>query len=215
MMVLYRLFAVVLIGGAGFNLANAAIILHDENLNGDLAPTPAITPDVDEPLQLFNLQVGQNQISGTMNLRAVTGIPFDIDAFAFRIPVNAFVDSILLETSKQIGGASFLRMSVSPGIQFNNSNIDDPPRPAILGGLGTAIDGSILATPVNASYLPLSSGEYSMSYDYTVIDDTPVLQENPFSWSMTFNVTAVPEPGTTLPLLATGAFWTCRRKRRH
>jgi len=75
---------------------------------------------------------------------------------------------------------------------FNNSNIDVPPLPPILGLVRTPIPG----TSTMPTFLPLNSGSYAFAYDFAVIEP-PILRENSFAWTASLNVeTIVPEPST-------------------
>ncbi len=196
---------------AAFTNATAAVVLYDESLSGDLAPQPSLTPDVDEPLMRFTLHAGENQVRGDMNLRAVTGIPFDVDAFSITIPDGLFLDSISFETTRTIGGADFLAMAVSTGLQFNNSNIDDPPRPPILGTLATPIPGAT-TNPQNPAIFPLGPGDYSVSFELAVLDG-PIQENNPFQWTAHLNTTSVPEPSAFAMFTLSALFAAVRRRR--
>jgi hypothetical protein len=120
--------------------ANAAVILHDEAIDGDLSPFAAITIDTSVPLTVFALSPGENQILGTMTLRALLSIPYDYDAFAFTVPIGSQLTSLSLETSKVSGDAAF----------------DDgaPPLPPVLGVATTGIPGSSIGTPPGRSAAP-------------------------------------------------------------
>lgn len=184
---------------ASANLGRADFVLYDESISGDLNPPASLPQDqnLGLPLVLLDLQAGTNLIRGTMTY----GGTLDIDAFAFRVASNQMVDRIEMDAVRISGDPTSVTMAVSTGVSFNNSNIDDPPRPPILGIVNTSIPGQGISVTF-PTFLPLNGGDYNMSFDQGVIGGNGT-GANSFSWTATFTVSAVPEPATT-PLVAMG-----------
>lgn len=179
--------------------ATAAVVLYDEAQDGDLAPAPSLIPDLGESLSQFVLQSGDNRIFGDMNLRAISSIPFDVDAFSVIVPDGLSLHSISIETTRSTGGADSLSMAVSTGSQFNNSNIDEFPLPPILGILATPIPG-VTTNSNNPSIFPLGPGTYAVSFDQAVISGS-IEEMNPFQWTASLNAVPIPEPSAITCLL--------------
>lgn len=175
----------------------ADVILHDESVNGDLTPFSASAPDVSQPLSLFSLQNGRNIIKGTMTFRGSPALATDIDAFAFTVPSGSQLFSIKFDASKTTGTALQFQMAFSTGVAYNYSNINNPSLPPILGFVQTPIPSVGLST-ITPSVLPLGQGNYNLSYDSGLLDSNGVLPLNPFDWTATLEITAVPEPSSVL-----------------
>ncbi len=171
------------------------VILYDESVSGDLAPQSAVNHDLDEPLSLFTLTPGVNHVLGTMSYRNGAGIVWDIDAFAITILAGYELTSLGFDAHRTLGKATSFTMAVSPGVVFNNSNIDDPPRPAILGVVTTQIPstGASVSFP---DFFPIAAGDYAISFDQGTLLDGE-FQSNPFAWNARLTLTAVPEPSMT------------------
>jgi len=186
--------AAVALAPAAANAAN-----YDESISGDLSGLPAVPTT-------WNLAAGANVLKGS------AGTSSDYDILSLTIPAGHQLDSLMLDAYQNQGYASFL------GLQTGST---------WTAGLGGSVDGEALLgwdlfdvgyvgtnrlpdIALNGDTIgpqftpPLGSGTYAM-----LLQDTG----STYNYQFTFNVSAVPEPGT-LSLAALGLIGIARLARR-
>lgn len=177
--------------------ANAAN--YDESISGDLSGIPA-APSV------WNLDVGANVLKGS------AGTSSDYDILSLTIPAGHRLDSLTLDAYQNQGYASFL------GLQTGST---------WTAGLGGSVDGEALlgwdlfdVGYVGTNRLPdiaLNGDTISPQFTPPLVSGTYtiLLQDtgSTFNYQFTFNVSAVPEPGTLI-LAALGLLGIGRLARR-
>lgn len=176
---------------------------YNESIDGDLSGTPA-TPTA------WTLDVGANVLTGRAGLVAGT-FDYDYDIVAVTIPAGRQLDSIELTNYENVDpfGFGFIGMQagspwldiVGPGVSgmflMGYTHIE----PVLEGG-------DVLSKMQEHSgeppfTIPLGPGTYSL-----LIQDI----EMAYDYTMTFNVSGVPEPSSAA-LLAIGVTVACRRRR--
>jgi hypothetical protein len=191
------------IGALALLVNVAAAANYNEGVNGDLSDNLA-SPTT------WILEGGNNSISGSAGVGDVRS---DYDLVTFTVPVGMQIDSVRLDSYANQGYASFLGLQATSAwttgfdfgvdgdtllgwVLFDNSYVGTNMLPQMgANGAGYASGGF---TP------PLGAGTYTMLLqDYAT----------PFSYGLTFAVSAVPEPAT-LSLAAVGLLgvWSQRRR---
>ena len=224
-MIVFRLFFVVVLAFSIPLSSQAEVVFnYSEAVHGELSG------DNQQPTQLGIFGIGRNIVTGRVTAIGDTDGGFNgtADIFAFEIAAGTLLSSIdLLSFSTVENSFSiFYAMSDSVEFPFSDFNINNtfelPDLSQILGGVvigvgevGTDIlprVASAHAIPVSPPQgrefsTPLGAGFYSV-----------YIQENAeFSnYSLSFNVTAVPEPSTIafFPAVMVLAAWGCRSRRR-
>jgi hypothetical protein len=188
---------------AASNLANAAT--YDEAIHGDLSGTAASpTP--------WSLSAGANPLIGTAGTNALAGTDFDL--VAIEIPAGHQLDSITLVsyTNPDVFAMSFV------GLQAGSPWLDgfgfDIVGYSLMGWthIQTPMAGVDLLPHIQSHAnppefaIPLPSGVYTM-----LLEDV----DTTISYSLLYNVSAVPEPGS-IALVASSimAISALRRRRR-
>lgn len=174
-------------------------IVHDEAVDGDLSDNHLV------PSQLV-LNSGSNEIIGS-----TTANPFDRDFWTVEVPSGLLLDSIVLKNyDVSSPDQSFFAVAhgteiptlFDPNILLGNTLIgqadgrqegDD-----VLDDLGEAFYGGIGFTG------PLGPGTYTFWYQETGTDT---------GYSLEFNISAVPEPAITVPLVVSALTILLRRRR--
>ena len=181
----------------------AAVPVYDEAINGDLSNNRG-TPTV------VNFALGQNDVFGQTG--SVAGVT-DRDYFTFTVPTgSALVSLNVLNSALTAGGAAFF------GLQAGSAVTVDPaaPNAALLLGyelvspadIGTDILPAMsIAAGASGFTVPLGAGQYAVW-----LQDTNLA---PSIYGLRFEVTSIPEPSTTMLLLASlGTLgWVRRRKK--
>lgn len=176
---------------------------YSESIDGDLSGAPA-TPTA------WTLDVGANVLSGRAGLIAGTSA-YDYDLIAITIPAGRQLDSIGLTNYQNVDpfGFGFIGMqagspwldtvgpAVSGAFLMGYTHIE----PVLVGGDVLSKMQEHSADPPFA--IPLGPGTYSL-----LIQDI----ELAYDYTMSFNVSGVPEPSTAM-LLAIGAAAVVRRRR--
>lgn len=147
-----RWFYATLIAGMLFsNPAKAAVINYNEASSGDLLGSPENSHAFDS---VFDLDIGRNTFTGQVTFNNVDPDVFnsDFDTFAFNIPANTRLESILLNISLLPGSSSIFNMT---GYDLQNSS---------LNSIAPEQQISIPSTNVSlfASNLPLGSGKFRL-----------------------------------------------------
>lgn len=187
---------------AGGSVQRASAASYNESIDGDLSGTPA-TPTA------WMLDVGANVLTGRAGLIAGT-FDYDYDLFAITIPAGRQLDSIELTNYENVDPFGFGFIGMQAGSPWL-----DTVGPAVSGAflMGyTHIEpvlegGDVLSKMQEHSgeppfTVPLGPGTYSL-----LIQDI----ELAYDYTMTFNVSGVPEPSSAA-LLAIGAAVACRRR---
>jgi hypothetical protein len=185
----------------GCSAVAARAAAYTESINGDLsgvaaAPTPWV------------LELGANPLTGTAGANFNTGAN-DYDLVAFTIPAGRRLDSILVTNYQNVDPFALAFFGLQAGTPW-------------LDGFGFEIGGNFLMgwahidstmEDVDLLYkiqdhandppfaIPLASGTYTM-----LIQDI----DTSFDYTLTFNVSQVPEPASAA-LLAIGGAWLLRR----
>jgi len=209
-MMLVKFMCLLLLTAIASN-ALADTILYDEAISGDLTPMSAVNHNLNETLSVFVLQPGLNRVFGEMTYKGAANLVWDIDSFAVTVPTGFELTAIGFDASRTTGKATSFTMAISPGIVFNNSNIDIPPRPPILGTITAPIPSEGVSS-IPANVFPLGPGNYALSFDQGTLLDGE-FQSNPFRWGARLNVTAVPEP-TSILILGVCTFGLAVRRKR-
>lgn len=195
-----RLFAQAWLAAA-MALAPAAAFAanYDESISGDLSGVPAAP-------SIWNLNVGANVLKGS------AGTSSDYDIVSFTIPAGHQLDSLTLDAYQNQGYASFLGLQTgSTWTAGLGGSVDGE---ALLGwdlfdlgfvGTNRLPDIALNGNTISPQFTPpLGSGTYAM-----LLQDTA----STYNYQFTFNVSAVPEPGT-LSLAAVGLLAIGRLARR-
>lgn len=186
--------AAVALAPTAINAAN-----YDESSLGDLSGVPAVpTP--------WNLAAGANVLKGS------AGTSSDYDILALTIPVGHQLDSLTLDAYQNQGYASFLGLQTGSTWTAGLGSVVDGQ--ALLGwdlfdvgfvGTNRLPDIALNGNTISPQFTPpLGSGTYAM-----LLQDTG----STYNYQFTFNVSAVPEPGT-LSLAAVGLLAIGRLARR-
>ena len=176
---------------------------YNESIDGDLSGTPA-TPTA------WTLDVGANVLTGRAGLVAGT-FDYDYDIVAVTIPAGRQLDSIELTNYENVDpfGFGFIGMQagspwldiVGPGVSgmflMGYTHIE----PVLEGG--DVLNKMQEHSGEPPFTIPLGPGTYSL-----LIQDI----EMAYDYTMTFNVSGVPEPSSAA-LLAIGVTAACRRRR--
>jgi hypothetical protein len=166
-----------------------AAMVHNEAIDGDLANFVEVAPwrTPGTPLGVFS--AGANIVAGTY-----TGVtPRDSDVFTFEIPSGHQLDSIALVYNAINGSpGSGSYMAIQQGAELGTG------MPTVGGNLSNALvnaSGNLLALfeagpAFGGSGLtaPLEAGQYTIGFHET--GDAVI------GYSLTFNVSLVPEPST-------------------
>ena len=180
--------------------AEAAPVQYQESVSGDLPQNGALTN--------FNFEVGANTISGFQQFDARNGVAADFDHFKFVLPAHTQLVGIKLatqmtETIGQLTLPLYLDIFVDalPAVTVSaheKVNLLDPANP---------LAGSFSAT------MPLSAGSY-LFYEGQV-GSLYAGQAVFWNYTWTFDVAAVPEPGSvTLVGAALLGLAAARRRQR-
>lgn len=174
-----------------------AATIHDEATDGDLADFIEVSPWITPGTTLGTLAVGPSTVIGDY-----TGVvPRDSDVLTFEIPIGFQLDSIDLiysVSSGDPGGGSYLAIQegteLGTGIgtvsdNLSNALVDSSGDLLTIFAAGPAFGGLGLTTP-------LSAGSYTIGLHET--------SEADISYSLTFNVTPVPEPASIALVLLAG-----------
>jgi hypothetical protein len=172
---------------------------YDESSLGDLSGVPAVPTT-------WNLAAGANVLKGS------AGTSSDYDILALTIPAGHQLDSLTLDAYQNQGYASFLGLQA--GSTWTAGLGGSVNGTALLGwdlfdvglvGTNRLPDIALNGNTISPQFTPpLGSGTYAM-----LLQDTG----SAFNYQFTFNVSAVPEPGT-LSLAAIGLLAIGRLARR-
>jgi hypothetical protein len=194
-----RAIAVALLAWCG--ATNVAISAsYDESILGDLSGTPA-TPTP------WTLSAGANALIGT------AGANTDFDLVALEIPAGHRLDSITIVSysNPDIFAMSFFGLQAgSPWLDGLGFNIGGY---SLMGWahVQTHMAGFNLLAMIQEHAnppeftIPLTAGVYTM-----LIEDV----DTTISYSLLYNVSAVPEPASAGLLVMTCGLFACRRRRR-
>lgn len=159
--------------------AMATPISYDELVGGDLVRGES----------LLNLGVGANTVQGTITWSNNSGVDNDFDAFDFTVAAGSALTSIFLDMSLQ---------SVGSGTWTNVGWIFD----TRAGYLSQNTTFPTISQALFNSAVPVSAGLFDIQNDYfsgeLQLDDYRVAD-----YTLTLNVTSVPEPAS-LVLLGLG-----------
>lgn len=201
-------------------IGNAAPIIYEEAINGDLS---------DQTTTTFNFDVGINTITGSIHNLTLydtngnfLGYDSDWDAFLFSIPENTVVPSVNVLTSflNSTGNTSFVNIQWVLTSSLSSTRIDQSlitPAIGFLPPSGGTLWGDLL--PLTADVIPFSNGA---SYSVTTPGASGWGQINPnqssggeVSYTLSFTVAPVPEP-TSIILFGSslmGLMWTRKMNR--
>jgi len=200
-----NLLRVVLMVVAGVSVANNPIfcwaLTYDEGVDGDLSDAGG------SPTVIGTLDVGSN-------LLAATSGDEDYDHVGFSIAAGTQLDSIVLTTyddnsqsftglhggttwTTGVGGA------VNPAVLLGWTHFGPDAAGADIGD--NLLDNMSVAPAAIGFATPLGSGDYNM-----LLQDTGA----PVSYSMTFNVSIIPEPATLYLLAIAGLISFVPQRRR-
>ncbi len=203
-----RLFCLTLLSGALIpNAVEAAVINYSEAVSGDLPGQFLFLSD----LPVFDFGIGENKFSGevTLTSQTVTNEELnDFDSFAFNLPSDTSLTSILINTSLLPGSTEGLVAIGYELIDSSGSTIS--PQPAFPS---EPSEGFVRIPTSNTSLfdstLPVISGKYFFRNSYFA--SAPEIDGSNYSitaaYNISFNVEAkpVPEPSSTIGLLAIGS----------
>lgn len=188
-----RWFYATLIAGMLFpNPAKAAVINYNEVSSGDLLGSPEDSRAFDS---VFDLDIGRNTFSGEITFNNIDPDVFDsdFDSFAFDIPANTRLKSILLNISLLPGSSSIFDMT---GYDLQNSSLN-----SIAPEQRIPIPSTNLS--LFASNLPLGSGEFRLRNNY-LSGGIKFGEFRTAAYTFSLNViaaTPVPEPSLMLSTL--------------
>lgn len=173
-----------------------ALTVWDEATNGDLSSV-ALDPS---PLAV---SIGENRVAGTTG-NAGSGV--DRDYFRFAVPTGAVLSAVTLLDASVSGSSSFIAIQAGPQVTVSPSGAGAE---ALLGyaHYGNDLVGQNLLDSIllGGATAPLPAGIYSIWVQET---------GGPASYVLDLHVTAVPEPGAWVTMLAGLAALAGLRKRR-
>lgn len=173
-----------------------ALTVWDETVSGDLSSV-ALDPT---PLAV---SVGENKVAGTVG-NAGSGV--DRDYFSFVVPTGSVLSALTLLDASVSGSSSFIAIQAGPQVTVSPTGAGAE---ALLGyaHYGNDLVGQNLLDSIllGGATAPLSAGTYSIWVQET---------GGPASYVLDLHITAVPEPGTWVTMLAGLAALAGLRKRR-
>ena len=206
-----RILAVTLLLSAA-QTVNASLV-YVESTDGELS-SDSTSPTV------LNFMPGANSVSGRVTNITDSGFT-TADIFTFTIPTGAQLDTIVLDSFSSTSGALFMafgagsQFSVTPSDLNNNFTLGTSLGASTIGTTEVGLDilgddGNNLTADLSAlgsGYtVPLAPGDYTF-----YLQETGSFSD----YGLTFNVSAVPEPGSLSLLGLVAAASLSRRRRRH
>lgn len=219
-----------------FFLAAAAVLatassataqVFDESMDGDLSFTvPAGEVDPISPATIFNITapgaltvVGSSFDADQDDIFSPGGAPGDFDVFGLNIASGLQIDSVTLN-SFDGGGAAFIgleqgtSLSLNPTLGPDNANfpgvasglalVDIDSVGEILDDLNSGALGNVPGQPLAGGVI--GSGDFVFSFQNTGTGTN--------TYSLTFNTSAVPEPGSGMLLGLALVGMVAKRRRR-
>jgi hypothetical protein len=172
-----------------------AVTVYDEGTSGDLADFVEVAPWITPGTSVGALSPGENIVAG--NYTGVT--PRDSDVFTFEIPTGHTLVSIDLAyeiASGNPGGGSYVAIQSGAELGTGMSTVANNLSNGVINGSGNLLESFELGPAYGGQGLsaPLPAGQYTLGLHET---GNAVI-----NYSLTFRVSAIPEPST----LAVGLF---------
>ncbi len=201
-----RLFLLILLCGVMTpSLMQAQTVNFDESVDGELSG------DNTMPTIFGPLGIGSNTVTGTV-VDALGASP-NVDVFTFQVAAGEQLDSVFLDVFNSDDDLAFIGLDDTTSFPFDAPALGNSPDQSQFiggllfgGGVGTDILDDIGSSGIGTGFSgPLQAGDYTVYLQQ--------LGGLTVDYQLSFNVSAVPEPGAAVALMLFGIAGLARRRR--
>lgn len=204
-----RTFCFSLLVALSFTCFSEANIAYVESVDGDLSGTTTNPFEPNPATDLGIASLGANTVTGTLD----NGASFiDQDIFSFTVAAGQQLDSILFTNMQEVVGPHFVAFNVGPTSALGPDNLfaslvsnQTLANTLAVGENILDADFAHFGSAANTVIGPLGPGNYHVWFQETDGSDN--------DYTIQFNISQIPEPGTGAMLLCFALGTVLRRKR--